>query len=206
MTGSAISRFTNPADYAENLRELGAVITWTEPGPFTANLIRIELLLSKVIDTRESVARVGYLSIPPGWSYAFFVIHPDMLFVWNEETLPFGDILLAGEGERLCQRTVAATHFGAIGIRSETLHRYAEGLAGQPSAIPAGTRVIRPQTGPLRRLLQLHARIVRTIQTRPGAAVHPETVRAIEQELIEALVICLVNGESRPPSPKSQRV
>lgn len=206
MTGSAISRFTDPADYAESLREFGAVITPTEPGPFAANLIRVELPLSRLLDARESAPRIGLLTIPKDWHYAFFATQPDMPFIWNDETLPFGDILLAGEGERLRQRTMATARFGAIGIRGETLRHFAEGLAGQTPAILTGTSVIQLQAGPLRRLLQLHARIVRTIQSRPGMAIHPETVRAIEQELIEALVTCLVSGEARSLSAASHSI
>ena len=202
MPGSAIGRFESTADYAENLRELEAVITPTQPGPFEATLIRVELPLTRLIDAQESAARIGFLSIPRGWRYALFATQPDLPLLWNAEALSFDDVLLAGEGRRLHQRTAGAARFGAVAIRSQTLQQYFDGLAGGAAAIPAETCVIHAQAGPKKRLLHLHARIVRTIQSRPGMVCHPEAARAIEQELIEVLVTCLVNGEVRslPPS------
>jgi hypothetical protein len=203
VPGCAIGRFESAADYAENLRELGAVITPEQPGPFEANLIRVELPLTRLMDAREHAPRVGFLSIPRGWRYAFFAARPNLPVLWNGEVFSLGEILLAGDGERLQQRTTGAAHFGVIGIRGQTLQHYAEGLVDGAPAIPVEASVVQVQSGLLRRLLQLHARIVRTVESRPGMVCHPEAARAIEQELIEVLVTCLVNGEVRSLSTSS---
>ena len=199
----AIGRFESAADYADHLRELGAVITPAEPGPFRADLIRVDLPLTCLIDAREPAARVGVLSMPNGWRYAFFATPPDLPHSWNGDALSGGEILLAGDGERLQQRTAGPVHFGVIGIRSQTLQHYAEGLADRTPAIPVAASVVQVQFGLRRRLLQLHARIIRMVGSRPGAVCHAETARAIEQELIEVLVTCLVSGEVRSLSTSS---
>lgn len=111
--------------------------------------------------------------------------------------MSFGEVLLAGSAERLHQRTAAAAHFAAIGIRSAVLERYARGLADRAAAITKAASTLEVPAGVLRRLMQLHGRIVRTARSRPDAVVQPETARAIEQELIEALAMCLVDGRAR---------
>ena len=197
MPGCAIARFESAVEYAANLRELGAVIKPIQPGPFGANLIRIELPLIRLIDAQEQTARVGFLSIPSGWRYAFYNIRPDLPLILNEELLSPDGILLAADGERLHQRTTDAAHFGAIGIQCRTLDHYAEGLADGLPAIPVKTSVIKLQSGLLRRLLQLHGRIVRTVASRPRTVCHRETARSMEQELIEVLVTGLISGDHR---------
>jgi hypothetical protein len=200
VPGCAIARFESAADYAANLRELGAVIEPVQPGLFGANLTRIELPLIRLIDAQEQTARDGFLSIPRDWRYAFYTIRSDLPLLLNEELLSPNEILLAGDGERLRQRTIGAAHFGAIGIQCQTLDHYAEGLADGLPAIPVKTSVIKLQSGLLRRLLQLHGRVVRTAASRPGTVCHRETARSIEQELIEVLVTCLLNSNQSPAS------
>jgi hypothetical protein len=197
VPGCTIARSESAADYAEQLREFQAVITPLHPGPFDTHLIRVELPLARLIDVREPTARVGFLSIPSGWRYAFFTVPPDIPLSCNGDALSGDDMLLAGEGDRLHQQTAGAAHFGAIGIRSQTLQHYADGLADGTPTIPPTAGVVQVQAGLRRRLLQLHARIIRMVESRPGMVCHPQTARAMEQEIIEVLVTCLVSSEVR---------
>lgn len=197
MPGSAFNRFTSARDYAEGLRDLKARIVPSATGPFVAQLVRIELALVRLLDIDESAPRRGCWSIPRRWHYAFFGTRPGCSLSWNGNDVSFGEVLLAGGAERLHQQTMAASHFAAVGIRSATLALYASGLAGEAMALPRTASAIAMPVGLSRRLIQLHERIIRTARARPDAVVQPETARAIEQELIEALAMCLVNGRVR---------
>ena len=197
MPGSAFNRFTSAKEYAEGLRELKAHVVPSAAGPFVTHLVRVELTLVRLLDIDESAPRSGCWSIPRGWHYAFFAIRPGCSLSWNGHDVSFGEVLLAGSAERLHQRTAAAAHFAAIGIRSAVLERYARGLADRAAAITKAASTLEVPAGGLRRLMQLHGRIVRTARSRPDAVVQPETARAIEQELIEALAMCLVDGRAR---------
>lgn len=197
MPGCAIGRFESAAEYADNLRELAAVIIPLEMGPFRTSLLRVELPLTRLIDARETGTRTGYFSIPGGWCYAFFSISPDQPLFWTDETLKGDEIVLARDGERLRQSTIGDAHFGAIGIRSQTLQHYVEGLGDGLPAVCGKTSVVQMQAGLRRRLLRLHSRVVRMVESRPISVCHPETARAIEQEVIEVLVTCLLSGRVR---------
>jgi hypothetical protein len=201
VPGSAFNRFTSARQYAEGLRELKAQIVPSAAGPFVTHLVRIELTLVRLLDADESAARSGFWSIPRGWHYAFFGTRPGCSLSWNGNDVSFGQVLLAGSAERLHLQTMAASHFAAVGIRSATLELYANGLAGETMALTKTASAIDIPAAVLRRLIQLHDRIIRTARARPDAVAQPETARAIEQELIEALAMCLVNGTARRLQP-----
>lgn len=197
MPGSAFNRFTSAKEYAEGLRELKAHVVPSAAASFVVHLVRVELPLVRLLDVDESGSRSGCWSVPRGWHYAFFGIRPGCSLSWNGHDLPFGEVLLAGSAEPLHQKTEAASHFAAIGIRSGVLERYAHGLSDEPVVLTRAASTLEVPAGVLRRLVQLHRRIVRTARSRPDAVVRPETARAIEQELIEALAMCLVDGRAR---------
>ena len=204
MSGSAIGRFTNTSDYEEGLHELGAAITPTQPGPFTASLVRVDLPQLRLMRAKESGPRIGFFSIPDHWRYTIFLTRPGPPLVWNGDALSFGDVMLSGAGERLHQRTIEAAEIGIIGMPGQMLRRYARGLVGRTLAPLHEASIVRLKKAQNRHLLLLHARIGRLAETRPGTICHPEAARAIEQELIEALVTCIVTGDARGASAIGQ--
>lgn len=200
MPSSAIGRFTKTSDYQEGLRELNAIITPTRPGPFTASTVRADLPLMRLMRMQESAPRIGFLSIPKRWRYAIFPTQPGPPLTWNGEALSFGEIMFSGDGERLHQRTTDGASIGAVGLSGAMLRHYVSRLIGRPLALLAEASIVGLQTSEYRQLLRLHARIGRVVERRPNMICHPEASRAIEQELIEALVTCLVNADVRATS------
>jgi hypothetical protein len=150
----------------------------------------------------SSVART--FSDPAEYGAAIRAAQAGSTMVWNGEALSFGDIMLCGDGERLHQRTIGAVDIGGIGLPERMLRRYARGLAGRTLAPLCEASIVRPRRPQKQRLFGLHARIGRLVETRPNTICHPEAARAIEQELIEALVMCVVNGDARGPSATGQ--
>jgi transcriptional regulator GlxA family with amidase domain len=55
--------------------------------------------------------------------------------------------------------------------------------------------VLRPAQRDVARLRRLHAQACRLAETKPKMLVHPEVARAIEQDLIHALVTCLIGAK-----------
>ena len=58
-------------------------------------------------------------------------------------------------------------------------------------------QILRPHPVEWRRLLRLHAEAMRIAETRLSHVGHPEVARALEQDLIWALVSCLTTAEPR---------
>jgi AraC-like DNA-binding protein len=206
VPSSVIGRFTSTYDYERSLRELDATITPTRPGAFTASLIHVDLPMMRLMRMQESAPRIAFLSIPQRWRYAIFLTQPGSPLIWNGEALSVGDIMLSGDGERLHQRTSEGVSLGVVGIPDPMLEHYASGLIGRPLALLSDASIVNLQTSQKQQLLRLHARIGRLVETRPNTICHPEASRAIEQELIETLVTCLVNGDARRPSPHGHTI
>ena len=70
-------------------------------------------------------------------------------------------------------------------------------LAGRDLASTLFGQILRPLPGEWRRLLRLHAEAMRIAETRLSHIGHPEVARALEQDLIYALVSCLTTAEPR---------
>jgi hypothetical protein len=200
VPSTAICRFTNTSDYEGSLRELSAIMTPTRPGPFSASVVRADLSLIRLMRLQETAPRIAFLSIPEGWRYSVFLLQPGPRLIWNGEALSIDDLMLTGNGEHFHQRTSDAASIGVIGIPARMLEHYASGLMGPSAANYSEASIVSLQAPQKRRLLRLHDRICRLVETRPTAISHSEVARAIEHELIEALVICLMNGDVRRTS------
>jgi transcriptional regulator GlxA family with amidase domain len=64
-------------------------------------------------------------------------------------------------------------------------------LTGLEIASPPVGRVLRPSRSATERLLRLHSKACRLAETRLKLIAHPEVARALERELLHALVHCL---------------
>jgi hypothetical protein len=201
LPSSSVGHFTNTSDYEQGLRELNATITPTCPGPFIASLVRADLPLIRLLRVQESAPRIAFLSIPERWRYAIFLTQPGPPLIWNGEALSAGEIMLSRDGERLHQRTSEGASIGIVGIPGPMLRYYASGLSGQPLGLLSEASIVSLQPSQKQRLLRLHARVGHLVETRPTTIFHPEASRAIEQDLIEALVTCLVTADARATSP-----
>ena len=78
-----------------------------------------------------------------------------------------------------------------MGLARKHLETYCEVLSGKTLSVPAAARIVRPAARDAARLRRLHAQACRLAETRPKVLAHPEVARALEDDLIHALVTCL---------------
>ena len=111
------------------------------------------------------------------------------------------DIVFHGLGEHIHLRTAGSSDKGFIALRPEHLAFWSKALTEAEVIPPAFTQIIRPSRSAVKHLLRLHAEACRLVEDFPGVIAHPEIARALEQELICALITCLRPGallETRP--------
>lgn len=80
-----------------------------------------------------------------------------------------------------------------MSLTQEDFAASANALVGSELTAPAAMRVVRPPVTLLSRLLSLHRAAADLAATAPDVLVHPEVARAIEQELISAMIACLTD-------------
>src|SRR5262249_9091516 len=105
--------------------------------------------------------------------------------------LRLGDIMFHARGERTHQWTKGESKWGIISVPHSQLAAYARALTGSEITAPPVARVLCPLPSVGAHLRCLHLRACRLAETKPEMLAHKEVARAIEQELIHALVNCL---------------
>jgi AraC-like DNA-binding protein len=191
MPGSGTRTFTDPDDYQAGLRQsrIGLIVTCR--GAFKARLTWAELDCLFLLRCQEDQSRIAFLSLPSALVFVAFRTDPGPPPLWGGMELQLGDIMFHSSGERLHQRTRGPCFWNLIALSAEGLEDYGQALFGQKLVPPSTGRVLRPSPRDSACLRRLHAAACRLAETRPKTLTHPEAARALEQDLILALVACL---------------
>ena len=200
MPECATGSFTDLEDYQTSLPGLTASLVVTQSGLFEAQLTWAKLSNFHLLRAHEALPRVAYLSLPAGWLFASFATRPGSKLFWDGLELASDDIVLHSPCERMHQRTMGPVHWGFVAVKPSFYARYGGALVGRDLQRPTTPLLIRPRAADLDRLLRLHGRVGRLIETRPAAISHPEVGRSLDHELLQALVACLADGEARRAS------
>jgi AraC-like DNA-binding protein len=207
MAEGATGRFTDAEDYQTSLPDLKAELVVTQSGPFSAQLTWAKLPNLHLLRAQETLARVAYITLPAAPVFVSFPKGLGRGLLWNGVGLEPGDLVLHNRNEHLHQRTAGPSHWGYLSIASTFFRRHGGALAGHRMAPPTLGRIVRPMQADLAHLLRLHARVAHMVEMRPATIGHPEVGRAVERELLEALVPCLENCKAdERPGPRWDQV
>jgi AraC-like DNA-binding protein len=193
MPAGGSSVFTDVIGYEAGLRNMVELLV-ERPREFHARLTWMDLPRLRLIRASEASARVAYVALPANSVLLSFATDRASTLICDGDELRFGDMLLHGRGDRLHQRTSGPTRWGAIQLAPRTLVAFGMAMTGQPLSLPSIRRVLQPLPADRRALLRLHAQVGRMAETAPVRVGHKEVVRALEQDLMPALVNCLTAG------------
>jgi AraC-like DNA-binding protein len=195
MPGSGIRTFLEPNDYEAGLRQAQIEFVITCGAGFKARQIWAELHQLQLLRCEEDLPRIGFASLPRPLACISFPGNSGPLPRWRGTELQPGDIMFHSLGERLHQTTAGASVWSLIILDPGLLDEYSRTLFEKPLVPPAEGRVLRPAKRNAARLRRLHAQACRLAETKPKILAHPEVARAIEQDLIHALVVCLIGAK-----------
>lgn len=197
MDGSGTTTFTDPDDYRASV--IGARINFvlTGRGDFKARLTWVRLRHLSLVRRQDNVPRIAFVTLPPKLVVVAFPTSLDRPQIWGGTKLDFGDIILHGLGERIHQRTSGDSQWGFISLAPEDLAAYGSALTSVALAPPPFARILRPPSIAAAHLLHLHAQACRLAETKPEIIAHRQVARALEQDLIHALINCLTAGDER---------
>ncbi len=190
MPASGSCVFSDPADYHARLQ--AALGRPASPAPpFRARLTWVELEALRLLRANEEGVHSARIALAPDRLALTFPTHPGALLNHGNIELRFGEMMLHVGGTGLEPRTSVASRWGAIAMSRASLQGYHRALSGSDLVLPPAGSVLRPAAVDGFRLLRLHGRACRLAETRLERICHPEVVRALEQDLAWALVICL---------------
>jgi AraC-like DNA-binding protein len=191
MPGSGTRTFLDLEQYEASLRRAQIGVVIVPRLGFGARLVWAELHQLLLLRCDEEFPRIGFLSSPPRLATVTFCERSSSTPVWRGTKMQAGDIMFHSLGERLHQATAGPSVWSVIALDPAWLDEYGRIFAERPISPPPKGQILRPSPSDAARLRRLHAQACRLAQTKSGILAHPEVSRAIEQDLIPALVTCL---------------
>ena len=191
MPEGATGQFIDAEDYQTSLPDLNTKLVVTQAGVFRAQLTWAKLPSLHLVHAQETLARVASITLPATPVVVSFSTGADGRLFWNGVQVEPGEVVFHSRGEHLHQRITGPCNWGFLSVSPMFFAQIGGAFAGRDLAPPALGLIVRPLRTDLARLLRLHARVGHMVETRPVNVSHPEVGRAVEHELLEALVTCL---------------
>jgi AraC-like DNA-binding protein len=204
MGGSGSALFAGSDDYQANLPPTTHLLA-LQPGQFQARLTWMELADLNLLHARETGPRIAYVSLSSERVVITFPTQRNPTLTYDRAPLQIGDIVFHSLGQQLHQRTIGATAWGSIALTPGSLLAYSKTLLGRGVVPPPFGRILRPSAADRRQLLRLHGEAVRIAETQLGHIGNVEVARALQQDLIWALMACLTTGKPRDGSAARRR-
>ena len=206
MPKSGTFAFSDPDDFRANLRKAGIEIVLTVTGDFKARLTQAELPHLRLLYIREERPRISYVSLARKLVFVTFAAQSGPPLLWGGVELRPGDVVFHSQGEYMHQRTSGTCCWASISQTPEHFAGCGKALTGKDLVPPPAGQVLRLSPSAVASLRQLHADARRLVEKRPKLIAHPEVARALEQDLIHALVTCLsIGAHCRHLTPRHHR-
>jgi AraC-like DNA-binding protein len=201
MPSSTVRKFIDPDMYFSGIRNLQIEGIVTKRGEFRAVSTRIDLHRLWMHRFDESLPRIMRITPSGKRSLILFATDPSQpkMQVSGIETSQ-DQIAVFGLHCPYYLRSSAACGWGTMSLTPEDLAAASEAIIGQPVTPPSFPRWIKPRAPVASRLLRLHEAAGHLAKTAPDILANPEVARAIEEALVEAMVLCLSKG---PPADVS---
>ena len=177
----------------------------TAKGNFGAEVTQIGMNRVWMHRIRIALPEVNTVAVKPGRRSIGFLTEPNSspLLHCGLEVLP-GDIVV-NRFDVIHQRSNANFHYGTISLPIDELDVAAEAIIGREFPKTPHKRIIRPNSALMCRLLKLHKSIGQLAHDSPDILELPPVLRALDNELIHAMVRCLAEGAAVEPTAGGSR-
>jgi AraC-like DNA-binding protein len=200
MPSSAVRTFTDSDAYASAIRATRAEITVTARGHFAAKLTRIDLHRLWMQRFSDNLPRIAHSSNLGGLAIISFRTQLGPSLVRNGLEMQPTNIVRHGEDQAYHQRSSGSANFGTVSLPEEDMAAIGEAMAGIDLTPPRDAMLVTPSPSAMARLQRLHAAAGHLAENAPEIIANPDAARGLEQELIEAMISCLADGEVREDS------
>ena len=196
MAENGTATFDNPDDYQAGIGDASVNLIVTGGRDFNARLTWLNLRRLHVLRASENLPRIAFFSLSPARVFVSFPTIAGLPLTYGGLGLQFGDVVFHSRGERMHQRTDGESQWGLMSLPPEQLAACGKALTALKLTSPSAGRALRPSRGAAVRLLRLHSKACRLAETRHKLIANPEVARALEQELLHALVNCLTADDA----------
>jgi len=197
MPFSATRTFADPDVYFAGIRNLQIDGVITKRGEFRAEATRIDLHRLWMHRFDERLPRIMRITPSGKRSLILFAtnpLQPEMQVSGIEASQ--GQIPMFGLDWPYYLRSSAACGWATMSLTPEDLAATSEAIIGRPLTPPSFPRWTSPPAPVAFRLLRLHEAAGHLARTAPDILAKPEVARAIEEALVEAMILCVTEGDS----------
>jgi AraC-like DNA-binding protein len=154
-----------------------------------------------LIEIAEVLPRIARLCVPVGRTVAVFATDADPNQFCDGVKLGPWEVMLLQDGNgTLHHRTQGPADWGLIAVDQMAFLSHCQALNGSNAAVPKDRAMLQPTWSAAARLRQLHAKICDLAARTPNILMHSEAARALENEVLHALVNCLSGSGDHVPS------
>jgi AraC-like DNA-binding protein len=177
----------------------------TKKGSFRAEMTQIGMNGLWMHRFRVSLPQINTVAIKPGRRSIGFLTEPNSppILHCGLEVLP-GDIIV-NRSDVVHQRSDSELHFGTISLPNDDLEAAAEAILGRELPKTTQKEIVRPPSALVLRLLNLHKGIGQLAHATPDILEQPEVGRALEEQLVRAMVQCLAEGVGIDTTKRGRR-
>jgi AraC-like DNA-binding protein len=193
--GSMLRSFQDPWEYQAFFRGANIKALVTATGKYQSALTRIDLHRLWMQRSETSLPHIMHLTNTSDRCAIGFVADPEQASSYHNgiEFLPDMIVVAAVASDHHC-RARGASRFAMMSLQPEDLAAASHALIGRELTAPVRTRHIRVSDPSMVRLRQLHDAACSLAADAPDILAHPEVAKAMEQELIQAMVGCLAEA------------
>jgi AraC-like DNA-binding protein len=190
---SKVLTFDDPHPYTSAVLTADMRLFPTAKGEFRAGLTQIVLNKLRMQRFEENLPRVHTGAIRPDRK-VFTFLTADQPEVSNRgRVLTLGEVCV-DDYELQHVRTGGNYRLGAASLLSEDFAAACKAIVGCEPDGACGTQFVRPPSDLVERFLKVHEMVGSIARTAPELFEHPEVVRALEHQLIHALIRCVTEG------------
>lgn len=187
--------FTDPDGYAAAIGDARLNLTMTGAGAFRAELTWMQLQHLNIYRCCESLSRIGYISLSPKMTFLSFPINATSA-IFSGFSVRNGDIIFHSPGERMHQRCNGGCQWGLIALTAQHFADCSKALVGRSFVSPGASSVIHPSRTEIVRFRRLFRQACHLAEARRKIAELPEVARALEHDMLHAIIHCLAEGIS----------
>jgi len=195
MVSSTVRTFEDPWEHQACFRGANMKVLVTATGKYQSTLTRIDLHRLWMQRNETSLPQVAHVADTSDRCAIGFVADPQHVPPYRngEDLLPNMMIVSSIMGDHH-YRMPAASQIASMSLSPPDLAAASYALTGRELAATAVTRHIRISDHLMVRLRRLHETTCHLAANTPDILAHPEVAKAMEEELVRAMVGCLAEA------------
>jgi AraC-like DNA-binding protein len=206
MPSSTVCTFTDPDAYHAALRAQRVEGVVTARGNFHAELTLIDFDRPLMQRAEENLPRVLNYETGPDRAAIIFATDQDQPAIHVSGVVLASGYIIAWNSKRRAHHwSAAACRWGSMSLTHEDLAATGRAIIGRELTAPSWAHRIRPLPAVLEGLSNPHEAAGRLAKTAPDILAHTEVARALEQALVQAMVLCIGGGVTTESSRAHHR-